>query len=231
MPRPLRYTLTGLPQHIVQRGNNKQGTFFRDADREYYLACLHEAKVRHQLQVHAYTLMSNHIHLLVTPLVRGAISRVIQSVGRRYVRFVNAQHARTGTLWEGRHRASLVQTDMYLANCHVYIELNPVRAGMVAHAEDYRWSSARHYLGLTQDPLITDCASFLATAPDLSGRIAEHRRRLTMGLSEDQLGAIRTSTRSGAVIGTVGFGEAVAQQLGVAPRRHRRGRPRQPPSD
>ena len=143
MPRPRRIDAPGYPQHVVQRGNNRQRVFFADGDRVAYLRLLcHHADQQH-CRVHAYVLMDNHVHLLATPDLCGGLSRMMQAVNRTYVRRVNDRQGRTGTLWEGRFHSTVVDTDRYLLACQRYIELNPVRAGKVAHPGDYRWSSYR----------------------------------------------------------------------------------------
>jgi putative transposase len=125
----------------VQRGNNRQACFFAEADYLYYLAALRTAAEKFGGRIHAYVLMTNHVHLLMTPDQENALSEIMQSIGRRYVRYVNKKYRRSGTLWEGRFKASLVQSEQYLLTCYRYIELNPVRAGMVDHTGEYRWSS------------------------------------------------------------------------------------------
>jgi putative transposase len=155
MPRHPRLSFVGLPLHVVQRGNDRQRCFVVDADYEMYLRVLREAVHLHGVQVHAYVLMTNHVHLLATPGAAGSMSRIMQSIGARYVRYFNRRHARTGTLWEGRYKACLVATDEhFLAACR-YIDLNPVRAGIVRHPVDYRWSSYRALAGKRDDPLVT----------------------------------------------------------------------------
>jgi len=137
MPRKPRHYLAGVPAHIIQRGNNRLPCFFSADDYQFYLECLGESACRYGCVIHAYVLMTNHIHLLMTPINENAISRVLQSVGRRYVRHINQMYQRTGTLWEGRHKGSLVQSEEYVLACYRYIELNPVRAGIVAHPSEY----------------------------------------------------------------------------------------------
>jgi putative transposase len=127
-----------VPQHLVQRGNDRQPCFFADIDRMRYLQDLRELSLKLPIAVHAYVLMTNHVHLLLTSQCAGAIATLMQSLGRRYVRYVNDQYRRTGTLWEGRYKSCLVQDETYLLRCYRYIELNPVRAGMVADPADYR---------------------------------------------------------------------------------------------
>jgi putative transposase len=141
MPRKARMYLPGVPCHIIQRGNNRDPTFFAEQDYLFYLECLNDAIRKYDAEIHAYVLMTNHVHMLMTPTTRESISLVMQSVGRRYVQYINREYRRTGTLWESRHKASLVDAENYLLACCRYIELNPVNAGMVKHPAEYRWSS------------------------------------------------------------------------------------------
>jgi putative transposase len=129
--------MAGMPCHVVQRGNNRDATFYSDDDYQFYLACLEDGTKRYRVAVHAFVLMTNHVHLLMTPNDSEGVSRLMQSIGRRYVQYVNKTYRRTGTLWESRHKASLVQEEQYLLKCYRYIELNPVRAGIVEHPADY----------------------------------------------------------------------------------------------
>ena len=148
MPRKQRPYLPGVPCHIISRGNNREACFYSDDDYLFYLECLADACKRYQVALHSYVLMTNHVHLLMTPATGTGLSQVMQSVGRRYVQYVNINYKRSGTLWEGRHKASLVDAKYYLLACYRYIELNPVRANMVAHPADYRWSSYRVNTGI-----------------------------------------------------------------------------------
>jgi putative transposase len=137
MPRQPRLDLANIPQHVVQRGNDRQPCFFTDVDRVRYLQDLREIAIREGCNVHAYVLMTNHVHLLMTPAASGQVARVMQSLGRRYVRYINDRYRRTGTLWEGRYKSSLVDRETYLLHCYRYIELNPIRAHMTADPLDY----------------------------------------------------------------------------------------------
>jgi len=141
MPRKPRFQLVGVPQHVIQRGNNREPCFYAEEDYRRYLDDCHEAAERYQCCIHAYVLMTNHVHLLVTPMAEYGISGMMQVLGRRYVYYMNKTYQRTGTLWEGRYKSSLVDSDQYLLTCMRYIELNPVRAEMVDHPADYKWSS------------------------------------------------------------------------------------------
>jgi len=141
MPRRNRSYLPGFPYHIVQRGNNKEPCFIEAENYQFYLSLLESLSKRYEVSVHSYCLMTNHIHLLATPTSKEAISNIMKVVGSRYAQYINKKYKRTGTLWEGRHKSCLVQTDKYLLTCCRYIESNPVAANMIQHPEDYKWSS------------------------------------------------------------------------------------------
>jgi putative transposase len=152
MPRRPRCNLDHVPLHIVQRGHNQEPCFFADADYQRYLVFLRQALAETDCTLHAYVLMTNHVHLLLTPRRADEVSNALISLGRRYVQHVNRAYQRTGTLWDSRYRSSLIQSDRYLLACQRYIELNPVRAGIVRNPADYPWSSYRvHALGQADD--------------------------------------------------------------------------------
>src|SRR4051812_40957743 len=148
MARLPRLTVPGYPHHIIQRGNNRQAIFSGTAEYELLLSILGENAREFHVAIHAYVLMTNHFHVLATPETADGIPRMMQAVGRRYVRLYNQRHARTGTLWEGRYRSTIIQAERYLLACMVYMDLNPVRAGLVADPAVYPWSSHAHYVGL-----------------------------------------------------------------------------------
>ena len=150
MARLPRLTVAGYPHHIIQRGNNRQDIVRSDADREFLLDLLGESARKHQVAMNAYVLMDNHFHLLLTPETAEGVPLMMQAVGRRYVRHFNDRYQRTGTLWEGRYRSTLIQTERYLLACMVYMDLNPVRAGMVADPKNHPWSSHRHHIGASR---------------------------------------------------------------------------------
>lgn len=154
MSRKPRFNLVGVPQHVIQRGNNREPCFYSKEDYRFYLDQLIEIKEKYECQIHSYVLMTNHVHLLVTPMMEQGISKLMQSLGRRYVYFFNKKHKRTGTLWEGRYKSSLVDSDRYLLTCMRYIEMNPVRANMVNHPSEYTWSSYHGNALNKDDPLI-----------------------------------------------------------------------------
>lgn len=156
MARLPRLILPGQPHHVILRGNNRQAIFFGDHDRQHMLATLAEVAALYRVAIHAYVLMDNHLHLLLTPPASDALSRMMQALGRRYVAWFNARHQRSGTLWEGRFRAGLVEGERHLLACMRYIELNPVRAGLCQEATQWPWSSAAHHLGLGRSSLIAE---------------------------------------------------------------------------
>jgi putative transposase len=205
MPRQPRYTLAGIPQHIIQRGHNRQSTFFGDNDYRHYMTFLREACVRHHCQLHAYVLMSNHVHLLMTPNEPQAIVKVMQSVGRRYVGYVNDLYHRTGTLWEGRYRASLVDSERYVLGCYRYIEQNPLRAKVVSDLREYPWSSFAHHIGERVDPLVVDHEHYLLLGRSAGERQAAYRNLMHSPFDDALLSVIRETTNQCLVLGDEGF--------------------------
>ena len=166
MPRKTRMYLPGVPCHLVQRGNNKQVCFFTENDYRYYLDCIRQGLKQYKAKLHAYVLMTNHVHLLVTPDYEDSLPRLMQLIGRQYVQYINKTYNRTGTLWEGRYKSSLIDSENYLLTCSRYIELNPVNAGMVDKPEEYCWSSYHHNgLGKTNS-LLSSHALYLGLGPN-----------------------------------------------------------------
>lgn len=185
MARQPRIDLPGIPQHIVQRGNNRMPCFIDDEDRARYRQLLHEALLATGCRLHAYVLMDNHVHLLATPPTAGEIGRLMQKVGRKYVSQFNACHGRTGTLWEGRYKACLVDTTDYLLRCARYIDLNPVRAGMTDDPATFAWSSCAGLCGLRDDPLLTPHPAQQALGADA------YRAMLAEAINDQDLAVIR----------------------------------------
>lgn len=231
MARLGRYFLPDQPLHVIQRGNNRQKIFFSDRDRETYLAWLLAAAREYGCRIHAYVLMTNHVHLLLTPEAADSLPRLMQSLGRRYVRYLNQAHGRTGTLWEGRYRAAPIDSEAYLLACCRYIELNPVRAGMVRHPRLHRWSShGANALGLP-DPLVSPHPLYRALGRSAAERQAAYRALFRERLAESFLDALRGATNGGWALGDAAFKRRVAK---VARRRAEplpRGRPRRDAAD
>ncbi|MFM6986233.1 MAG: transposase [Hydrogenophaga sp.] len=226
MARLPRLTVAGYPQHVIQRGNNRQPIFLDDQDRQYMLALLGEYAPLMDVALHAYVLMDNHFHLLATPGTAEGLPKLMQAVGRRYVRHFNHRHGRTGTLWEGRYRSTVIETDRYLLTCMVYLDLNPVRAGLVSHARDYPWSSHAHCIGLRVDRLVTPHPLWWALGNTPFAREAAYAEMVHSGLSVAQQGELTDATLRGWVLGTDGF---VTQLQAQTPRRVRPKRPGRPP--
>lgn len=226
MARLPRLDLPGVPQHIVQRGIDRAPCFFEDGHRRIYLSLVREAAAVTEVSVHAYVLMTNHIHLLVTPRHGGGASAFMHRVGCQYVPWLNKLRDRTGTLFQGRFKSSLVQSERYLLCCYRYIELNPVRAGMVANPGEYRWSSYRcNALGetdalLTAHPLFED----LGETPAL--RQAHYRGLVAEGMTEEEQAAIRTHLNQERALGGDDFQAEVASRTGRPAAPRPRGRPR-----
>jgi len=231
MARLGRYFLPDQPLHLIQRGNNRQRIFFAEEDYERYRQWLAEAAAEHGCAVHAYVLMTNHVHLLATPARTDSVSRVMQSLGRRYVRDINARRRRTGTLWEGRYRAAPVDSEAYFLACCRYIELNPVRAGLAARPGDYRWSSwAAHARGAA-DPLVADHPLYRALGRSDEERQKEYRALFRAALGEDFIDALRAATNGGWALGGERFQRSIARKSGRRAAPLPRGRPRQKPED
>lgn len=225
MRRP-RLDLPGIPQHLTHRGVNRAATFIDDDDYNLYLQTLAACASHHNVQLHAYVLMTNHVHLLVTSPAAGAVSRTMQALGRRYVRAFNTKYERTGTLWDGRYRSCLIDSDRYLIACLRYIELNPVRAAMVERAEDYCWSSARHHLDLGGDHLIASHAGYIALGRDNASRAAAYRALLDQAVADEELVAIRHHMRQERALGSPRFQAMVEKTLSRPVRIRAPGRPR-----
>ena len=225
MPRRSRITAAEVPVHIIQRGNNRGACFFADADYELYLTQLQLLAAQFDCAVHAYCLMTNHVHLLLTPRQADGSALLMKHLGQRYVQHVNRSYRRSGTLWEGRFRSCLVDSEHYLLACYRTIELNPHRAGMVSHPRIYRWSSYRINAEGKASDLIKPHDQYVQL-----GRGAQQRREAYRALFRDALDAaivndIRTATDGGFVLGAARYRDKIAAKLG---RRVTRGQPGRP---
>ena len=205
MARLTRVAPVGAAQHIMQRGNNRQVCFTSEEDMKAYLNWLKELSKKHQVDVHAWVLMTNHVHLLCTPWKRHAISRMMQSIGRLYVRYFNQTYQRSGTLWEGRFKSCLVQSEQYMLELYRYIELNPVRAGMVDDPSDYRWSSyAINALGVESE-LQAPHPEYLALGKSNNERLRNYRDLFKTHIETGRLIEIRGSINKGLALGNERF--------------------------
>ena len=216
MARLPRLSLPGQPHHVIQRGNNRQAIVVDTADRERLLALWAEQAPRFGVALHAYMLMDNHFHLLVTPPTAEALPQFMQAVGRSYVRGFNDRHGRSGTLWEGRYRATVLQAERYLLPCMVYMDLNPVRSGLVAEAHDHVWSSHYHYAGLRTDRFVTPHPLYWTLGNTPFAREAAYADLVYQGISaRDQL-LLTEATLQGWAAGDPSFVAALQQ---ATPRR------------
>ena len=205
MARLPRLTLPGYPHHIIQRGNNRQPIFASTRHYEDLLALLAENAAKFSVAIHAYVLMTNHFHLLATPETADGLPQMMQAVGRRYVRHFNDSQGRSGTLWEGRYRSTLIQTERYLLACMAYIDLNPVRGGLVADPRDYPWSSHRHYIGQRIDKLVTPHPLVWELGNTPFAREAAYADLVRGGISAQQQAALTQSALRGWALGEADF--------------------------
>ncbi len=225
MARLPRLTVPGYPHHVIQRGNNRQPIFLSDADRQRMLELIEEQARELEVAVHAYVLMDNHVHLLLTPGAEDSLSRLMQAVGRRYVRYFNDRHGRSGTLWEGRYRSTLIEPERYLLPCMAYLDLNPVRAGLVAQARDYPWSSHAHYAGLRVDRMVTPHPLYWALGNTPFAREAAYAQQVQEGVPAPLQQAITDAVLQGWALGSADF---VAQLQKKTPRRLSKSQPGRP---
>jgi putative transposase len=227
MARLPRYFVPDTPQHVIQRGNNRQAIFATPADLAFFADCLLFAARSHGVAIHAYVFMTNHIHLLVTPDTAASLPLAMQSLGRVYVRYFNSLRERSGTLWDGRYRATVVETDRYLLACMRYIEQNPVRAGMVERPEHHPWSS-HHANGFgARDPLVTAHPNYRALGASPAARRANYLALFNQPVADEETGAIRDATQHAWALGDAAF-RASVECHGRRADPVRRGRPAPP---
>jgi putative transposase len=226
MPRPPRLDLPNIAQHVVQRGVDRRPCFVLEIHYQEYLRNLLELAPRFECAVHAYVLMCNHVHLLATPRETGGIGRLMQAIGRRYVGFFNYSMDRTGTLWEGRFKSCLVDSDVYLLRCCRYIELNPVRAGVCNEPGAFRWSSYHFNGRQVFDPLITPSLTYLSLGQSANERASAYRSYVSEGCEHIELDEIRAMTSRHRAFGGRGFKESLESAHDRAMGRVKRGRPK-----
>jgi putative transposase len=226
MARLPRLTIPGYPHHIIQRGNNRQAIFSGEADYRLLLELIEEHARKQQVAVHAYVLMSNHFHLLATPETEEGIPQMMQAVGRRYVRNYNLRQARSGTLWEGRYRSTLIQAERYLLACMVYMDLNPVRAGMAGDPAEYRWSSHQHYIGRRADKLITPHPLYWELGNTPFARDEAYGALVRAGIGDREKQALTDSTLRGWALGEPDYVADLQRRTERRVARSQAGRPR-----
>ena len=228
MPRRARLSVAGIPWHIIQRGNNRAVCFHAEEDYRRYLDDLAEQSRRCGCVIHAYVLMTNHVHLLLTPQTTDSAGQMMKHLGQRYVQYVNRVYRRSGTLWEGRFRSCLTQSEDYVLACYRYIELNPVRAGMVRHPRDYRWSSFHANGDGRKDALIAPHEQYLGLARAASERLENYRALFKAHLDPEVVARIRSATNGNVVLGNKRFAEQIARML---KRRVTKGKPGRPKNE
>jgi putative transposase len=232
MARLLRLDLPGIPQHLVQRGNNRLPCVLDDGDRARYRQLLGEGLSRTDCALHAWVLMDNHVHLLLTPPAAGDVAQLMQALGRSYVGLFNARHGRTGTLWEGRYKSCLVDSEAYVLRCYRYIDLNPVRARMIDDPAAYPWSSCAANTCARTDPLLTPHAAYLALGPTAELRATAYKALLADALPDDQVTEIRAYLQQQRALGRDSFRAMVeartARFAGIRPAHRPRRQPKPP---
>jgi putative transposase len=225
MARLPRLSAPGRLHPVIQRGNNGQAIFQDAEDRDVFLRLLAEAVLHCEVALHAYALVDTEVLLLATPKEASGLSQMMQAVGRRYVAAFNRRHARTGTLWEGRFRATVAEPETQLHACLSFVELAPVRAAAVRAAEESPWSSAAHHLGLRADPMVTDHPLYWALGNTPFEREASHRKLLEHALTFDESSEIREATLKGWALGSSRFVDLIEEETGRRAKPGRRGRP------
>jgi putative transposase len=225
MARAPRLALAGELHYLLQRGHNRQSVFADDRDRESYLAMLHEAATQYEVAIHAYALLDTEVHLLVTPIEAASLSRLMQSLGRRYVSAFNRRHARSGTLWEGRFRAALIDADALGHDAALHVEYQPVVVGLVGTAGEWAWSSAAHHLGRHRDPLITEHRTYWALGNTPFERELVHAQKLREGLLAAVARRFECAVMQGRTVGPPVFLGNVEKRTGRPTHARPRGRP------
>ena len=226
MPRQPRLVAAGYPHHIILRGNNRSAIFHNDGDRRFFIECLKGTKGKTKSRMYSYCFMSNHVHLLIEPSTEQGLSNMVQSLGRRYVQYINKKYKRTGTLWEGRFKSSLVSKDSYLIACSRYIELNPVRAKMVKHPKDYPWSSYGFRAEGKKDSLLDEDPIYRGLGKTPKERQIRYKEWFKGSISDDELNQIRNATQKGGIFGNKNFFGKIAKLLGRSIVLRQRGRPK-----
>jgi putative transposase len=226
MPRRARLALPNVPLHLIQRGNNRQACFFSDEDCRFYLEWLNEYARKTGCRIHAYVLMGNHVHLLLSAERAAAVGMLMKALGQRYVQYVNRTYRRSGTLWEGRFRSCLTQDEAYLLACQRYIELNPVRAEMVTHPAEHRWSSYRANAQGEPDALLSAHPLYAALGSDAVSRQAAYRELFRFELEPGLVDEIRRATNGNFALGNSRFTDEIAAALGRRVTPGQSGRPR-----
>jgi len=227
MPRRARVAVAGIPWHIIQRGNNRSACFYTEEDYSYFLDRLEQESVKFGCAIHTYCLMTNHVHLLLTPQEVDSASLMMKHLGQTYVQYINRTYRRSGTLWEGRFRSCLAQDDHYVMTCYRYIEMNPVRAGMVSHPASYPWSGYHHNARGHINSLITAHNDYVSLGSSDEQRMRVYRDMLNVVVSQEELEQVRKATNGNYVLGDERFQQEIENALGRRVTPGKRGRPRE----
>jgi putative transposase len=214
MPRRARIMLAGVPVHVVHRGNNRQPCFYSDEDRRFYLFHLRRLLPESQCELHAYCLMTNHVHLLLTARAATGCARLMQRLSQLHTQYVNRNYGRTGSLWEGRFRSSLVQSERYVLACYRYVEMNPVRAGLCASPLEYEWSSHRRNIRGTYDGLVIPHPDFQRLGPTSASRRWAYEQLFAAGDGAMPIEEIRKAVNGNFALGDESFRRTLARALG-----------------
>ena len=226
MPRRFRIIVPGIPLHIIQRGNNRQACFFADEDYLFYLEWLKEYAQRADCFIHSYVLMTNHVHLLLTPTKSDSAGILMKQLGQSYVQYINRTYKRSGTLWEGRFRSCIIQQEEYLFICQRYIEMNPIRAGMVEHPGEYRWSSYQVNGQGDKSDLITHHNLYRSLGRADKERQQAYRELFRYELEPGEIDKIRKATNGNFSLGSNRFADEISEMLGRRVTPGKAGRPR-----
>jgi putative transposase len=226
MARLPRYSIINQPQHIILQGRDGQTIYFEDQDCQYFHDCLDVATFNYNLKLHAWVLMPDHVHLLATPGNSDSVSRMVQSIGRNYVQYFNECYDGSGTLWEGRYRATVLDASNYLLTCSRYIELNPVRNGLVGKPQDYRWSSYAHNALGQSDEMISPAREYLRLGDSDAERVKAYRKLFQQKLEKQQVDKITEATLKGWVLGDQRFAAKIEKLSGRRATPLPKGRPR-----
>ncbi len=228
MPRKPRFFIPDVPVHIVHRGHSRDPVFFEDEDYSTYAYWLGEASKRYGVQIHSFVLMTNHVHILITPPGTTSTSSFMQYIGRRYVPYMNQKYGKSGSIWEGRYKASLIQAEDYFLATMRYVELNPVRAGMVESPSHYRWSSFCHNSGIRKIRFVQNHPVYTSLATYDEGRFEAYKELFRSQLDLEVMKQISDAWLTGTPLGNDYFREKVESQLSLKVGQYRRGRPNKP---
>ncbi len=226
MARKPRFYLPDVPAHVMQRGHNRDAIFFKDADYVVYLKIFRRVAEQFECQVHAYVLMTNHVHFLLTPAHSDSISLLFKALGAEYVRYVNKTYRRSGTLWGGRHKGCIIDSSNYFLRCMQYIELNPIRAGMVGDPSHYAWSSYKANAEGAASVILTPHVEYLSLAKEKDARVSLYCQLLATQMTTNCVQSIDDCLQSGTPLGGIQFINSIEKMLNFSVGRVKRGRPK-----